>query len=452
VSDFFHLVSGYNLKVQKIFLSLLVLALAAALPSPTAAEPTCGAGPVPASLIQSLSAERWAGWIGQLSGETPVRVGGAQTLLVTRYTPAMFWDYAPAFSKAYEFVLEQARQWYPDKQITEQSFPMGASYSAKNLVVDLPGAARLSEVVILSAHLDSISPTPYTAAPGAEDNASGSAALLEAARLLRSYRFERTLRLIWFSGEEQGLVGSLYYVNHLPPGETIVGVINLDMYGYDADDDHCFELHVGTLPASSDVGQCFSATTQASGLGLSFDYLTSQGQGYSDHASFWEAGLGAVEVLENHSDQGLPGGCAGRDANPNYHRATDTLATLNLAAGIKITQAALATAANLALPTGICLDGAAPQAAAARQGSRAQVSWTAVTGASSYRVRRSAQGCAAGWELVWETSSLSWTEEGLEAGLAYRYEVEAVGAGRCVSLPSPCANAGTQLFLPAVRR
>ena len=52
---------------------------------------------------------------------------------------------------------------------------------------------------------------PWHLAPGAEDNASGSAALLEAARLFNRYRFERTLQIIWFTGEEQGLLGSLAF-------------------------------------------------------------------------------------------------------------------------------------------------------------------------------------------------------------------------------------------------
>jgi len=83
---------------------------------------------------------------------------------------------------------------------------------------------------------------------------------MEAARLFRFYKFDRTIKLIFFTGEEQGLWGSEAYVSDHPAEmDSIIGVVNLDMFGYDNDKDMCIELHVGTRTDSNMVGTCFTA-------------------------------------------------------------------------------------------------------------------------------------------------------------------------------------------------
>jgi leucyl aminopeptidase len=448
-------------KITSLFLALLILLM---LPRPTvgasSTAPTCGSGVVPASLITQISTGRWASWIRQLSGESTVQVGTQTVNLVTRYTPAMFWSGASLHSAAYDFLLQQVRQWYPNSQITQQDYPIsynGQPYTGKNLIVELTGTLKPDEIVILSAHFDTYLNTDrWGAAPGAEDNASGVATLLEAARLLHSYRFERTLQLIWFSGEEQGMIGSGYYTSHLPAGRTIIGDVNLDMFGYDADNDHCFELHVGTLPASNVIGQCFANTITANGLDLHYDYLTDLGEGYSDHESFWSAGLGAVEVLENYSNQNLAGGCSGKDSNPNYHTNQDKIAGMNLTSGANIARAGVATAANLASPVEMCFNGTTPPLTAKRSITTAQVNWSAISGATGYQLWRSGQGCDTGWQLAAETGpdTLSLLDSLPNPGGTYVYQVQATGINGCVSLPSTCTGATMQnpMYLPVVGR
>jgi len=86
-----------------------------------------------------------------------------------------------------------------------------------NKVVTIPGhGPNANELVLITAHMDSISPQHSTNAPGAEDNASGVAALMEAARWFRLYKFDRTIKIIFFTGEEQGLYGSKAYVASHP--------------------------------------------------------------------------------------------------------------------------------------------------------------------------------------------------------------------------------------------
>jgi len=304
-------------------------------------------------VLDKTSAGQWLGWVKQLSGAVPVIVNGQKITFTTRYTPAMFDSPGP---NAFDFVLQTVREWYPEEQIEVQDFSAvdrnQQIVQGKNLIVTLPGTSRSNEVIVLSAHLDSRSNiTPEKTAPGAEDNGSGSAALMEAARLFRGRSFERTIRIIWFTGEELGLLGSKAYVKSLDNPQEIQAVINLDMFGYDSDNDRCFEIHVGTLPASDRIGQCILESNTAYSLDLpNPDYLTSSATGASDHGSFWDAGIGAVEILENMFDQKQPGGCKSSDMNSAYHTPQDTYDRLNPDSAIRIVQASLATVMALAGP------------------------------------------------------------------------------------------------------
>lgn len=92
----------------------------------------------------------------------------------------------------------------------------------RNVVGIQPGEGRPGEIVVVCAHLDDM--PEAGPAPGADDNASGSAAVLEAARILSQYRFDRTLHFVLFTGEEQGLLGSRHYVTDAQAGgSNIVG-------------------------------------------------------------------------------------------------------------------------------------------------------------------------------------------------------------------------------------
>ncbi len=279
-------------------------------------------------------------------------VKGRKVSFSTRYTPAMFGTAEP---NALDFIDETVSAWYPSEQIEIQTYPATINdqpIKGKNLILTIPGILKQEEEVILSAHLDSQSrQTPEKTAPGAEDNASGSAALLEAARLLRGHTFERTIRIIWFTGEEQGMLGSKAYVKAVQNQGAIQAVINLDMFGFDSDNDRCFEMHVGALPASDRIGQCFLQTIRQYDLGLPRpDYLTTTATSLSDHGSFWTRNIGAIEILENMFDQDPAAGCAKSDRNPNYHTPQDTYDRLNPDSAIRIVRAGLATLLAIAAP------------------------------------------------------------------------------------------------------
>lgn len=108
----------------------------------------------------------------------------------------------------------------------------------KNLEVELRGRSRPQEIIVIGAHYDTVPGTP-----GADDNASGVAALLELARLLRELPLERTVRLVAFANKEVShehghKMGSYAYAQRSRQrGDKIVGMISLEMLGFFSDEE-----------------------------------------------------------------------------------------------------------------------------------------------------------------------------------------------------------------------
>lgn len=327
--------------------------------APTAA-PICLYDPRVAAMLNDLDPDTWASWIRLLSGEQSVELNGETYTIETRFTENLFNGDPDA--RAFEFVADQLRLWDYEDGVTlfEETYTPdlddGTTPEWKNLVAVLPGSdpAPAGQEVLLTAHLDSITGSdPTEIAPGADDNATGVATLLEAARVFKDRSFKHTIRIVFFTGEELGLHGSRAYVaQHTGELGSILGVINLDMFGYDADDDRCFEIHAGQLKESNLVGGCLVDLLDVYALDLKFDYLTHEAISASDHSSFWREGVGAIEVLENFSTHNFENGCRGTDRNPNYHTEGDRVSALNLDTAHAIARAAILTAATLAEPAG----------------------------------------------------------------------------------------------------
>lgn len=103
----------------------------------------------------------------------------------------------------------------------------------KNVEVVLLGNKNPDKYFVIGAHYDSKSDIPEKLGPGADDNGSGVAALLELARIIKNYDMSNTIRIVFFSNEERGLYGSSNYVKYLKglPGEYVGGII-VDTIGY----------------------------------------------------------------------------------------------------------------------------------------------------------------------------------------------------------------------------
>nr|WP_240897121.1 M20/M25/M40 family metallo-hydrolase [Kineococcus vitellinus] len=190
------------------------------------------------------------------------------------------------------------------------------------------GARR---VVLITAHLDSINIAggPTAVAPGADDNASGAAGILELGRVLVGVTWQHDLRLLLFGGEEQGLFGSRQYVAALPLAERsrIRAVLNLDMIGRRNGPSRGVLLEGG--PASAHlVDDLAAAATSVTGLQVS----TSLSPFASDHVPFLEAGIPAVLAIED-SDS----------SNHDIHSDRDVVAHIEPGLALEILRMCLAT-------------------------------------------------------------------------------------------------------------
>ncbi len=148
----------------------------------------------------------------------------------------------------------------------------------QNIVGIKLGTRTPTEIVVVGAHADSVK-----VSPGANDNGSGVAAVLEAARLLAQIPMARTVHFVAFGAEEDGLHGSHFYI--LGHRQTVVGMVNLDMVARGAG------LLVGNQ--GNDASMVDLAERVARRLGLSVRRFKS---GQSDHISFEQAGVPAVFI------------------------------------------------------------------------------------------------------------------------------------------------------------
>jgi photosystem II stability/assembly factor-like uncharacterized protein len=208
-----------------------------------------------------------------------------------------------------------------------------------NVEAEYPGVDMADEIYIICGHHDDISEDPLYNAPGADDNASGVACVLEAARIVSNYQFHRTIKFVTFSGEEQGLLGSQAYAFQADSlGLNILGVLNLDMIGFLDDSSHDLEVYCdGFSQWMADTVLSFSSAYVP---GLIPYKEVDPGMVYSDHASFWDFGYSAILHIER----------AFVHSNPYYHSTGDTVGTLDMPYVTEMVKLGVASIAELADP------------------------------------------------------------------------------------------------------
>jgi hypothetical protein len=209
------------------------------------------------------------------------------------------------------------------------------------------------QIVLLTAHLDSRAESwPHDPAPGADDNASGSTALMIAADLLADLDFAFTVRIVFFTGEEQGMWGSYYYARDVAnAGEDILGVLNVDMIAWDATGGPDIDLHshAPTIEDDSDaLADLLAAVVDVYDLDV-VPQIVENGSTFSDHSRFWDRGYAAIMAIEDYYNPAEQP-AEPRDWNANYHTVNDRLDTLNLAYFREYVRANLATFVHLADP------------------------------------------------------------------------------------------------------
>jgi hypothetical protein len=245
-----------------------------------------------------------------------------------------------------------------------QSVPYD-NITGHNIIGRSVGTESETATWIINAHFDS-----EAQAPGADDNGSGVVGMLEAARILSKYSFKNSVRFIGFDLEEDGLIGSEYYVNNgIEKDETIRGVYNLEMIGYYSEVPNSQELPPGfefifaeqyQKVANNDFKGDFIANianTQSDFLKNAYDSaalayvpgfktisIALPGNGSiapdfrrSDHAPFWDANIPAVMLNDG-----------GEFRNKNYHTESDVSDSLNFTFMANTVKATIGAVANLA--------------------------------------------------------------------------------------------------------
>jgi Zn-dependent M28 family amino/carboxypeptidase len=207
-----------------------------------------------------------------------------------------------------------------------------------NIFAERAGTNKAAKPILVGAHYDTVA-----LSPGADDNASGVAVVLEVARLLGSRPTPRTLQLAFFDQEEAGLLGSQAFVNKTARLQNLGGAIVMDMVGYACYTVGCQKYPAG-LPITppSDKGDFLAVVGDTEHLPLlnafqNLNVLNKQESNLplvltlpipfkglltpdtlrSDHAPFWYHGIGAVLVTDTANLR-----------TPHYHKPSDVEATI----------------------------------------------------------------------------------------------------------------------------
>lgn len=238
--------------------------------------------------------------------------------------------------------LENAQRYVKNAWETQDYSVRSQNYTVQmrtvqNLVAEIAGSVRRDEIVVIGAHYDTV----YDC-PGADDNSSGVAGLLELARLLKGKHLSRTLRLVAFVNEEPPWfmtvnMGSWVYAQQARKlNENIVAAMSIESIGVYADVEGSQKYPAGFGSLYPGKGNFISFIGNVSSRKLvrsairSFRQTTKfpsegaavpsaiPGVGWSDHWSFWQAGYPAIMVTDTAPFR-----------NVNYHLPTDTPETLD---------------------------------------------------------------------------------------------------------------------------
>lgn len=266
----------------------------------------------------SIDAQRMREDLEALSGARPIVVDGQSYTLANRAT---------ADNKT------KARAWLKASYealgftVIEHRYSSGV-----NLIAEKKSANPVDDqVFMVSGHMDTV----QTA--GADDDGSGTISSLTIARALASLNLKRAIRFVAFDEEERGLIGSEAYAKELNRTGEIskVSLLNIEMTGYDSDNDgdfHTIDCNENSSPA---ISQALMTAISSEGLALKkVEACTNR----SDHAVFWEYNRPAIVISQNFF---------GGDSNPCYHRTCDTVQKMNWEYMEKLTRAAANAVFNL---------------------------------------------------------------------------------------------------------
>ncbi|MDZ4837300.1 MAG: M28 family peptidase [Candidatus Melainabacteria bacterium] len=295
-------------------------------------------------LLACIRADELTDLVAGLSGEKAVYVGDKSVILKSR----------SSHGEGVYLAMTWLEQFYRSLSITATRIPYtirGKTYF--NLEAKVAGkmTGAKKRVYIYGSHLDSTAGNTWSnekVAPGADDDGSGTIAVLKIAEAFNSLVIpdDVEIRFLHFTGEEQGLWGSIKYSDACAAAkDNIVGMIQCDMIGYCRTTEHMFDVHDNIDQNGSHVLTIAIVRAIAQyGLNLKpIDTHNNAIEGRSDHAGFLNHGYKAVLVSERFTDE---------DFTPYYHQVTDTVDKFRMPFYVDIIRALIAAGVNLTGITG----------------------------------------------------------------------------------------------------
>lgn len=242
---------------------------------------------------QSVDINELQRYLSTFAGKTPLPTGG---LIGERGSIA-------GRLQTRQFMMGQLKEWGYQPEIHNYR------KNGENIIAHLKATEPTNEYILLGAHMDSVSNA------GADDNASGSSAVLEAARILRNQPVRKVnIMFAWFDEEELGLIGSYALAKELKKqGLNLTSVHTADMVGWDSDKDNVIEIEQPDGP----LWAYYQMVNNTHKLNLK---LIRTSSGDTDHVAFRRTGFQSVGLCEEW---------VSGDTTPYYHRKTDVLESVN---------------------------------------------------------------------------------------------------------------------------
>ncbi len=374
--------------------------------------------PLVQQAINNVNIDSLTQFVNELSGEVPVTINGQQVTITTRYYSS------PTNDKAADYVKAKFDSY--GLQTFDQAFSYG-----RNVYGIQPGTTHPDQYYIICAHYDDMPSSGL--APGADDNGSGTCAVIEAARVLKDYSFDYSIIYAIWDAEELGLLGSAYYAQNTTL--DILGVINMDMIAWDSNNDNLAEIHTKNIANSVALKDSMLMVNTDYSVGIQPSVIN-PGITASDHASFWNHGITAVLLIENYYG----------DFNQYYHTSNDLIDHYNFPYFEKCSKLCIGTLSLMAKVEGV-VPVELTSFTADWNNESVNLAWTTATELNNY-----------GFEIEKKTENSGWYSIGFVKGngttqtpASYTFkDSKIISTGRCSYRLKQIDNDGTFEFSSVV--
>jgi hypothetical protein len=262
--------------------------------------------PVCLNAYQNINKDSLILSLEELVGRKFVVIDGIQTKIQSRYA------YHADNALAAKYITNKFAAW--GYSIRNMNF----GSSGQNVIAEKKGTQFPNKSIMLCAHYDCVG-GKFTQSQGADDNASGVAALLEAARVLKDIDFPYSIQFAFWDEEEIGLLGSKAFPSWGGGLPELLTVINLDMIAWDGNNDSLAMAHVTpSLSKSIEFADRLYYLIGKYKLPLKL-LIKNPGEPNTDHQTFWNRDIPAIGLTEDYDN----------DFNPHWHLYSDSIENIH---------------------------------------------------------------------------------------------------------------------------